>query len=165
MVSSRALLVTLLAAVLVLGAVWIASDADADAGGGVAPPAQEDENEAERVASRASSSGREHSRTKSARYYQRAAKRFDSALERAEKLKKRYASDAAVVAEAMRLIPHLSAAVQVTGLELANAYTSRGSYRQALDAVDRVVRLNPRNREALQLRRHIQLLEAVSPRA
>ena len=81
------------------------------------------------------------------------------------KLKKRYANDAAVVAEAMRLIPHLSTSVQVVYFKLADAYTSRGSYKKALDAVDRVVRLSPRSREALRLRRHIQLVQAVSVRA
>ena len=107
---------------------------------------------------------KQRSYTKRARAYRRAALGFDTALRRIQKLKSRYAMDAALVSEAKRLAPHFLQAARISYFEVATAYTSRGSYKRALDAVERTIQLNPRDRRAIRLREHIQLAQAAAGR-
>ena len=108
---------------------------------------------------------KQKSQTKKARSYRFAAQGFDTALKRLQKLGKRYGNaDQAVAAETGRLTPHFLQAARVSYLEVAIAYTSRGSYKRALDAVERTIQLNPRDRRARRLREHIQLAQAAAGR-
>ena len=64
--------------------------------------------------------------------------------------------------EVKRLRPVFKASLRTTRLDRANALASRGSFRQALRAVQEVLKENPRDAEAQKLEKHIQLLEAAS---
>lgn len=102
--------------------------------------------------------------TKRVRGYRKAAQGFDAALIRIERLGKRAKKDPALAMETDRLRPHFLRASRASNLELAASYTSRGSYKQAFDAIHGVLKRNPRDAQARRLRRHVQLAQASASR-
>ena len=105
---------------------------------------------------------RERNRTKRARLYDKASRELEKALDKTDRIGRSHRRSGVVVRAVKDVMMRVSIALQRTNLALADAYVSRGAYKNALDAVDQVLYLDPKNAEAVQLKKHIQLIKATS---
>lgn len=106
----------------------------------------------------------DRSATRRARGQRDAARTFEAALRRVKRIEKSVRNDIVAAAVAGDLRARIAASARVTHLRLAAAYTSRSSYKRALDAVEAALRLDPDDREAAALLRHVQLVTAAASR-
>ncbi len=106
----------------------------------------------------------EKSPTKAARRYKDAGRLFERTLRASLRLHREYPREEVLRKALTGWIPRLVDSATTAYLELASRYTSRGSYKRALDAVDRISRLGGSQRRLRQLRRHIQLAQAAAGR-
>jgi tetratricopeptide (TPR) repeat protein len=101
------------------------------------------------------------SRTKSARYLKSASRGYALALSNSNRAEKR-AKNVAAKKEAGRIMKAVERAAFLANLALAEAYTTRGAFRRALDATDRALILRPRDVIAARLKARIQLARAAA---